>query len=177
MNHHALLPVEGIFYRAVLSVNAHAVLAPPGPQSAGRYHRQGQPALYMSPFPEWSIIAVSGYMREDGLARVLIPLRLTGAWLVDQRDKAKCDQLGIVPDAANDSWRTALQQGRTPGSWQNADKARATGADGIIDCSRFIPGGWHVCLFGWNAQSTARVAVCGKPTPITLSQDGPTWGL
>ncbi|WP_162286343.1 RES family NAD+ phosphorylase [Pantoea stewartii] len=175
--HHALLPVGGLFYRAVLTAKAQAVLAAPGPQSAGRYHRLGQPALYMSPLPEWSIMAVSGYMREDGLSRVLIPLRLSGAWLVDQRDRAKCEQLGILPEAADGSWRTALQQGRIPDSWHNADKARVTGADGIIDRSRLIPGGWHICLFQWNTPSAPRVAVCGKPIPITLSPAGSKWGL
>lgn len=105
MNPDAFLPLAGQFYRAVLSENARAVLAAPGPQSAGRYHRQGQPALYMSSRPEWSVIAVSGYMREDGLPRVLIPLRVMGARIVDQRDKARCLQMGIIPELSTKWWQ------------------------------------------------------------------------
>lgn len=177
MNPDAFLPLAGQFYRAVLSENARAVLAAPGLQSAGRYHRQGQSALYVSPRPEWSVIAVSGYMREDGLPRVLIPLRVMGARVVDQRDKARCLQMGIIPELSNRPWRPALQQGQTPDAWENADRARALGADGIIDCSRMIPGGWHLCLFRWNTENAPCVAVCGKPITITLSQNGPKWGL
>ncbi|MEP7008516.1 MAG: hypothetical protein ABI810_21230, partial [Sphingomonas bacterium] len=65
-----LLTVSGRFYRAILAARAGDVLAPPGPQSAGRYHRLGQPALYITVSEEWAYIAISGYMREDGLARV-----------------------------------------------------------------------------------------------------------
>ncbi|MDJ0090495.1 RES family NAD+ phosphorylase [Pantoea allii] len=177
MDADAFLPLSGQFYRSVLSTNAHAALAAPGPQSAGRYHRQGQPALYMSPIPEWSIMAVSGYMREDGLARVLIPLCVSGARVIDQRDKAGCLQMGIIPEASNSPWRAALKQGLMPLSWENADKARASGAHGIIDCSRIIPGGWHLCLFRWNTHDAPCVEVCGEPVTITLSSDGPEWGL
>lgn len=163
------LQIQGVFYRSVLATNVGAALDPPGPQSAGRYHRHGQPALYMSPFPEWSISAVSGYMREDGLARVLIPISVTDAWVLDQRNEEISRLLGINPQASNGSWREAIGSGLVPGSWVNADRARASGADGIIDCSRNIPNGWHLCLFRWNEPETPQVKVCGDPIKVSLS--------
>ncbi|MEJ1267354.1 hypothetical protein WDV93_07920 [Pantoea ananatis] len=54
-------------------------------------------------------------MREDGLPRVLIPLRVMGARVVDQRDKARCLQMGIIPELSNRPWRPALQQGQNAG--------------------------------------------------------------
>ncbi|PZP17921.1 MAG: RES domain-containing protein, partial [Sphingomonas hengshuiensis] len=83
-----LLTISGRFYRAILASRIDSVLAPPGPASAGRYHRLGQSALYLTCNPEWAYIAVSGYMREDGLARMIVPLELGQADVLDQRDEA-----------------------------------------------------------------------------------------
>ena len=146
------------------------MLAPPRPGSAGRYHRPGQPALYMSPSAEWARIAVSGYMREDGLPRVIVPLEMSVAHVLDQRDPEACLALGIERDASNVSWRPMLAASGEPPSWRNADAARAAGADGIIDRSRHIEGGWHLTLFRWNELGGPRVAVCGAPIPATLSE-------
>jgi len=153
------------------------VLVPPGPESAGRYHRPGQAALYMSPRIEWATIAVSGYIREDNRPRVVVPLMVGPAEVLDQHDEEACLRLGIDRDLSKASWRDALSQGREPPSWRNADAARAAGADGIIDRSRMIPGGWHVTLFRWNDLGGPSIAVCGEPMPIHLSIDGPKWGL
>jgi RES domain-containing protein len=169
--------ISGLFFRAILADRLHQVLAPPAPGSAGRYHRLGQPALYTSPSAEWATIAVSGYMREDGLRRVVVPILIGEAQVVDQRDDDACAFLGINPKRANEPWRAALAKGEEPPSWLNADAARAAGADGIIDVSRMIPGGWHLNLFRWNELGGPSVEVIGEPTEIELSAGGPKWGL
>lgn len=169
--------VSGSFFRAVLADRVDEVLAPPRPESAGRYHRPGQATLYMSPKLEWAMIAVSGYIREDGLSRVVVPLMVNEAHVLDQRDEEACRILGIDRDLSNCPWRPALQEGLEPPSWGNADVVRAIGADGIIDRSRKIPGGWHVNLFRWNELGGPSVSVCGDPIAIDLSSDGPKWGL
>ena len=171
-----LLTIEGRFFRAVLADRVGDVLAPPGPASAGRYHRLGQPALYLTCDPEWARIAVSGYMREDGLARVIVPLVLGPAHVVDQRDEAACVALGIDRADSDANWRTALAAGREPPSWRNADAARAIGADGIIDRSRHIQEGWHVTLFRWNATGAPTLGVAGDPFPAILSGSDQHWG-
>ena len=169
--------ISGTFYRSVLTDRVHQVLDPPGPNSAGRYHRLGERTLYTSAALEWSIRAIAGYMREDKLPRVVVPLRVVDAMVLDQHDEEACKRLGIDRELSNESWRTALSEGREPMSWRAVDIARATGADGIIDRSRMIPGGWHLNLFRWNESGGPIVEVCGDPVEIVLSIDGPKWGL
>jgi hypothetical protein len=162
-----LLTIQGRFYRAILAARTAEVIAPPGPASAGRYHRPGQPALYITGSAEWARIAVSSYRREDGLPRVVVPLDVGAARVFDQRDAQACAALGIDPETSNMEWRAALAAGREPPSWRNADAARAAGADGIIDRSRHIPGGWHVALFRWNDLGGPRVVVAGQASPLS----------
>lgn len=169
--------VSGPFFRSVLADRVSEVLAPPHPQSAARYHRPGQATLYMSPILEWAMIAVSGYIREDGRPRVVIPLTVSEVRAFDQHDEEGCRVLGIDRNLSNVPWRPALEAGQEPPSWRNADAARAVGAEGIIDRSRMIPGGWHVNLFRWNDLGGPSVSVCGEPVAIELSGDGPKWGL
>jgi len=131
----------------------------------------------MSPKLEWAIIAVSGYIREDGRPRVVVPLMVGEAHVLDQHDEEACRLLGIDRELSNAPWRHALAAGQEPPSWRNADAARKAGADGIIDRSRMIPGGWHVNLFHWNELGAPSVIVAGDPIAIRLSPDGPKWGL
>jgi len=171
-----LLTVSGRFWRAIRADRVGQVLDPPGPESAGRYHRPGQPALYLTASEQWATIAVSGYMREDGLPRMIVPVLLDAARVLDQRDAAACAALGIDRDASNISWRPVLAAGGEPPSWRNADAARAIGAHGIIDRSRHIPGGWHVALFRWNQPGAPQVRINGDPMPAVLSNSTVHWG-
>ena len=125
----------------------------------------------MSPTIEWATIAVSGYIREDNRPRMVVPLMVAAASVLDQRDEEACRRLGIDRELSNVPWRATILLGQEPPSWRNADSARAAGADGIIDRSRMIPAGWHVTLF------RPLVKVCGDPIEIELSADGPKWGL
>jgi len=172
-----LRKVGGAFFRSVLADRVQSALAPPTPESAGRYHRLGQATLYMSPTIEWATIAVSGYMREDNRPRVVVPLMVSEAYVLDQHDEDACRLLGIDRDLSNAPWRPALAQGQEPPSWKNSDAARGAGADGIIDRSRIIPGGWHANLFRWNDLGGPSVTICGEPIEINLSVSGPKWGL
>ena len=172
-----LRKVEGSFFRAILADKVDSVLAPPAPESAGRYHRLGQAALYMSPTIEWATIAVSGYIREDSRPRSVVPLMVSEAYVLDQHNEDACRLLGIDRELSNVPWRLALTRGQEPPSWRNSDAARAAGADGLIDRSRMIPGGWHVNLFRWNDLGGPSITVCGDPIEINLSVDGPKWGL
>jgi len=167
-----LRKVEGTFFRSILANRLEYVLAPPPAESAGRYHRRGQAALYMSPTIEWSMIAVSGYIREDGQQRVVMPIKISEAYVLDQHDEDVCKLIGIDRDLSNAPWRSALGVGQEPPSWRNSDAARLAGADGIIDRSRMIPGGWHLTLFRWNDLGGPSVSVCGEPIDIHLSDNG-----
>lgn len=100
---------------------------------------------------------------------MIVPVDIGTARVLDQRDAVACIALGIDRDQSNVNWRAELAAGREPVSWRNADAARAIGADGIIDRSRHIPGGWHVTLFRWNEPGAPSVAVAGSPFAAILS--------
>ncbi|WP_259667041.1 hypothetical protein [Rhizobium lentis] len=93
----------------------------------------------MSASAEWAIMAISVYMREDGRRRVVVPLSVGNALVLDQHAQQACERLGIDRNVSNLSWRFALTAGEEPPSWRTADAARAAGAEGIIDRSRLIP--------------------------------------
>ncbi len=99
------------------------------------------------------------------------------AFVVDQDDELACQSLGFDRELSNEPWRTALAAHTEPPSWRNADAARTAGADGIIDRSRMIPGGWHLNLFRWNELGGPSIEVCGEPIEIKLSESGLKWSL
>jgi len=166
---------SGRFWRVIAADRAEQLLDPPGPQSAGRYHRPGERALYITTEADWGVIAVGRYMLADGRARVAIPLDLDGADLFDQRDAAACAQLGVDPRQSMVRWNDELASGRTPPSWIASDSARQAGAQGIIDISRGIAGGWHVCLFDWNRPGAPQVTVAGPAQPCDYAQARARW--
>ena len=69
--------ISGKFWRAIGADRTAQVLDPPGPASAGRYHRPGQAALYITPEADWATIAIGRYLLDDGIARVVVPLELS----------------------------------------------------------------------------------------------------
>ena len=158
-----LCPLSGRFWRAFAADRVGQVLEPPGPKGAGRYHRPGQPALYITAEADWAVIAIGRYMFADGIDRVVVPLELDRANVLDQRDPAACVALEINPQASQIRWNDELAAGREPPSWHASDAARAGGADGIIDVSRGIAGGWHACLFRWNTPNAPQVRIAGDP--------------
>ncbi len=166
--------VEGLFFRSVPAARLGTVLDPPDPHSAGRYHRPGERILYTSATFESAVAAISGYMRRDGLPRMMVPLKVSEAFVLDQHDEEACKAFGIERALSNEPWQEALAQNREPASWRNADIARSLGADGIIDRSRKMPGGWHLNLFHWNESGGPTVDICGDPIEIFLSPDGPS---
>jgi hypothetical protein len=103
--------ISGRFFRSILSDRVDRILAPPDAESAGRYHRLGEPTLYMSPLQDWAIMAIAGYMREDHRRRVVVPLLVSDALVVDQRDERACKELGIDRALSNEPWRPALAAG------------------------------------------------------------------
>lgn len=130
------------------------------------------------------MIAVSGYIREDGRPRMVVPLTVSDAYVLDQHDEHACLALGVGRELSNAQWRQALIDGQEPPSWRNADAVRAAGADGIVDRFCMIPGGWHlnllrwnVNLLRWNVLGGPLVSVAGDPVALHLSAEGPKWSL
>jgi RES domain-containing protein len=171
----SLLNVSGRFYRAMHPDAVARVLDSPGPESAGRYHRPGQPALYVTREADWAVIAIQRYAATESAPRLVVPLRIDAAAVVDQRDPVQCAALGIYADDAAARWQQWLARDEEPPSWRNADAARAVGADGIVDPSRGIVDGWHLALFHWNQPGAPQVIVDGEPMVIRYAEARTRW--
>lgn len=159
-----LIPFGGTLFRIAFAKCADSILdGVIHPE--GRFHHDGQPALYASPTPEGAAIAIDVYVKPHDPDRVLIPLKVSGARLADLRDRTVCDRLNIDPDWPSVPWADQRAQGRPATSWQASDAVRATSADGMIYRSRRAPDRWHVVLFAWNREGAVRVTVDAQLSP------------
>jgi RES domain-containing protein len=155
-----MIALAGSFYRIVFEHLAAQVL-----QGAihpeGRFHYDGQRALYASPSPETAAVAIARYLRPGDPERALVPLRLSGARIQDLRDPATCAALGIDPATPSVPWSRERSRGLPATSWRASDAVRASGADGMVYSSRTEPARWHLVLFRWNTAGAARIATQG----------------
>ena len=156
------IPLDGIFYRMKALSEADDVLGP-ARASEGRFHRDGQRALYLSATPEGCRIATARYTSADTPPRGSFPLRGSGATVVDLRDRAATDALGIDTTHRTLEWQSLRARGLPSPTWDLADRIRALGLDGMLYASRSQPNLTHLTLFRWNAPETA----------ATVARDGP----
>jgi RES domain len=149
--------LDGLFYRIVPADRAASALDP-AISPEGRFHHSVQPTLYVSPRPDWAHHAIQPYVRDTDPPRVICELRLTAATVLDLRDPAHCAAAGIDPKQAAIPWLPERAQGLPASTWTVSDRARASGACGMIYTARSEPSRWHLVLFRWpKAQMTGRV--------------------
>jgi hypothetical protein len=74
------------------------------------------------------MIAIARYIIEDGHSRLVVPLELSPAQVIDQRDEAAYALFGIDPRKSAARWQTYLARGEEPPSWSCSDAARKSGA-------------------------------------------------
>lgn len=153
-------PVSGRFYRIVFASDRDAPLR--GARSPeGRFHHNCEAALYMSPSPQAAAFAVASYLRPNDPPRLIQPLILQNARLLDLRRPTVIRHLHLQGDEASIPWQPQRALGLPATSWQASDAARRTGADGIIYAARSEPSRWHVVLFRWTTDG------------LHLAPDGP----
>ncbi len=157
-------PTSGIFYRIAFAQYADQVLDG-AIHPEGRFHHDGQAALYASPSPETAAIAIDIYLKDNDAPRVMIPICIEHANLVDLRDHDICAKMGINPIWPSVPWSDERAAGKDATSWKASDIVRDSGADGMIYASRRAPERWHIVLFRWNQPGTAMVRVKDAPTP------------
>lgn len=157
--------LDGLFYRIVPQARASQVLAP-ATNPEGRFHHDAQPALYVSSRPDWAEHAIRPYVRKDDPPRVICELRIADAQVLDLRIPDHCAVRGIDPALAAIPWLPERAQGRPASTWDVSDRARASGADGMIYPARTEPARWHLVLFRWpGARLTGRIL----PYPLPAS--------
>lgn len=148
--------LDGLFYRIVPAARADQALAP-AVSPEGRFHHDRQPTLYVSPRPDWAEHAIKTYVRDDDPPRVICELRLTAIPVLDLRNPTHCTAFGIDPALAAVPWLPERALGRPASTWTVSDRARASGADGMIYTARSEPTRWHLTLFRWSdARLTGR---------------------
>ncbi len=158
-------PVSGRYWRSVFEADADRVLdGARNPE--GRYHHDGQPALYLSPSPEFSRIAIDVYLRPDDAPRVIVPLDVAQARLADLRDPDTQRALDLKGHEASVPWQPERAAGHPATSWIASDAARDAGADGIVYAARSDPDRWHIVLFRWNDTGGATVRRAGPSLPF-----------
>ena len=141
--------VEGAFFRIMFARDAGRVLAgAAAPQ--GRYHHDEQHALYVSSRPEWTWKAVESYIKSGDPLRVVYRLHVSMARVVDIRNENHRNLLGVARSDSDAPWQPQLASGNRPSTWNVSDKARKSGADGLIYTARTAPERWHLVLFRWN---------------------------
>jgi RES domain-containing protein len=160
-----MTPVAGRFWRSVFAADLDRVLQ--GARSPeGRYHHDAQPALYLSPSPDYSRIAIDAYLRTDDPPRVIVPLDVTGANLADLRAPHVQCALGLNGTESGTLWQPECAIGQPATSWIASDAARHAGADGIIYAARSDATRWHIVLFRWNIATGPQVSQSGSPIPF-----------
>ena len=156
--------LTGVYYRMIFLTEANDILAPVS-SPEGRSHYKGQPALYLSETAEGTQVATKIYRKPNDPPRGIFPLSVDGARVVDLRDKAATDALGIDTTHGNAMWQDIRAQGLRSPTWDISDKVRKMGFDGILSASRSKPSLSHLTLFRWNALGGPKVARAGDPLP------------
>jgi RES domain len=157
--------VSGLFWRSISATDVIRILDG-GRVPEGRYHHDGQPALYLSPSPEYSRIAIDVYLRDGDPPRVIVPLQLANAHLADLRDPVVQRQLNLIGTEASVPWQPERAAGLPATSWIASDAARTAGADGMIYGARSDLQRWHIVLFRWNVPSGPQILQHGSPIPF-----------
>ncbi len=102
----------------------------------GRFHHDGQRAIYASLSPEGCRVAIKRYLRPDDPPRLIHPLRLDAARVIDL---SGAPDLSIV-------WQDLRPQGPSP-TWATSDRLRAEGWQAMLYASRTRPELTHIVIF------------------------------
>jgi len=142
-------PLSGRFYRLIDKARAGEILAP-ARSPEGRFHNDGQRAMYLSETPAGCHVAMAYYTHADSPAQALYALTLSNARILDLREPAQCARFGIDPKNTNNRWQNERAEGLPASTWVISDAARKAGADGLLSPSRSRPELTHLTLFRWN---------------------------
>ena len=162
--------LSGDFFRILYQQDPSRLLA--GAISReGRFHHDGQSALYLSPNPAAAARTVAAYVKANDPPRILARIALTGAGVINLRDRDTLTVLGLNGTEAATLWRPQRRAGLAATSWRASDAARATGACGMIYTSRDLMSRWHLVLFNWNRATGAPLGETGLPIRYSVEPD------
>jgi hypothetical protein len=143
-----VISFRGPVWRILSAGHAMHCLAP-ARHPEGRFHHDGQVALYASVSAEGAGVALRRYVRADDPPRVIVPLAVELERVVDARGDAR---LSVI-------WQETREQGLPAPTWEISDAAREQGAQALLYSSRSRPDLSHLVIF--------------DITPHTVTQNGP----
>lgn len=136
-----MIAFSGIVWRILFSDQADDPTAP-ARAPEGRFHHDGQRAIYTSLTAEGAGVAIQRYLTKDTRPRVIVPLMVCATDVLDLRH----DGDGIPPTSA--IWQDDRAKGQRASTWDISDAAREQGAQGILYASRSRPDLCHLALLG-----------------------------
>ena len=165
-----MTPLSGLFYRIVFASDLERVLD--GVLSPeGRFHHDGERTIYMSPSPEAAAVAVNIYLKPDDPPRLVVPIFVEPAQVLDFRKPETEAALGLKWRETAVPWADQRAAGLPATSWRASDAARALSADGMIYPSRTLPSKWwHLVMFRWNTPGAPVLRREGPALPFICGQ-------
>lgn len=157
--------INGRFWRAGFSGRESGLLSPAGAPH-GRWHHNGQNALYLSQTPEGCQVALRVYVRPDDPPRAIFPFAVTNARVADLRQPDTRRVWGVSLNDIHAFWADLHADGQQSPTWTLSDRLRAAGIDGLLTPSRSRPDLTHLTVFRWNDDSGPRIVRDGKPSPF-----------
>ena len=165
MSANHLTHIRGRFWQMLFTEWAAALLAP-ARSPEGRFHYNGQAALYLSETPKGCFIASKRYMTERDPDRAIYPLFVTSNKIIDLRDPAACAYYKIDTTHRAAQWQDIRATSARSPTWDLSDKVRKSGIDGILYASRTQPKLTHLTLFSWNSSDGTTVKPDGEPQTL-----------
>jgi len=111
----------------------------------GRFHHDGQTALYTSWTEEGAGVAIKRYIKPEDPDRIIVPLQINTARVYDLRSTEHSDRGSMV-------WQSYVEDGLAAPTWQYSDPAREAGAQGMLYASRSMPELTHLVMFDVSAE-------------------------
>lgn len=157
-NKTSMIAFDGTIWRILALENADQPLAP-ARAPEGRFHHDGQLAIYTSLTAEGAGTAIQRYLAGDTRPRVIVPLLVKADRILDLRQDAK--------DVRNSTivWQDIRDKGLAAPTWDISDAAREMGAQGMLYRSRTHPDLSHLVLFGVPDPGSLTVAESHKDWP------------
>lgn len=129
-----MIPFAGTVWRMVTQgQNPTAPVTSP----EGRFHHDGQAALYASLSPEGTRVAIRRYLTDNDPRRLIYPLDVDAQRIADHRGDPA---LSVI-------WQDERTAGLFATTWRYSDAARAAGAQGLLYSSCSRPDLTHLVLF------------------------------
>lgn len=155
-----LTKIDATFYRMIFVAWADQVLAP-ARAPEGRFHYDGQKAMYLSVTPEGCDIATQRYRKSNDAERVVCPLHVKSKRIVDLRDPEAVSFFGVDVTHRAAEWQPIRATGARSPTWGISDHVRQCGLDGMLYASRSNPSLTHLTLFQWNSSSGTTIKTTG----------------